>query len=42
MTSCKQISTDLSNTQKCRQSDPVHKAKINDFDIKWTILMPTQ
>ena len=42
MTSCNQTGTDLSNAQKCRYPDPKHNTKINDFDVKWVILMLTE
>ena len=42
ITSCNQIDTDLSNAQKCRYPDPEHNTKVNDFDVKWAILMLTE
>ena len=36
------IGTDLSNAQKCTYPDPEHNTKINDFDVKWAILMLTE
>ena len=41
-TSCNQHGTDLSNAQKYRYPDPKHNTKINDFDVKWAILMLTE
>ena len=42
MTSCNRNGTDLSNAQKFRYPDPKHNTKINDFDVKWVILMLTE
>ena len=42
MTSSNQIVADLSNGQKCRYPDPQHYTKINDFDVKWVILILTE
>ena len=42
MASSNQIDTDLSNAQKCRYPDPKHNTKINDFDVKWAILILTE
>ena len=41
MTYSNQIGTDLSNPQNCRYPDPKHNTKINDFDVKWAILILT-
>ena len=42
MTSFNQIGADSSNAQKCRYPDPEHDTKINDFDVKWVILILTE
>ena len=42
MTSFNQIGADSSNAQKCRYPDPDHDTKINDFDVKWVILILTE